>query len=83
MEYTEVRESENTDSITYPSNYLAEEITVEDWEGFSTIKYYDKNLYSLFDIQNTMNLLKVIYQEVNYENIINYLKNDIKQIKTI
>jgi len=39
--------------------------------------------YSLFDIQNTMNLLKVIYQEVNYENVMNYLRNDIKQIKNI
>ena len=52
------------------------------------IEYWKKQIhnyvsYSLFDIQNTMNLLKVIYQEVNYENVINYLRNDIKQIKTI
>lgn len=52
--------------------------------SLDAINYWKKqSTFSLFDIQNTMNLLKVIYQEVNYENIINYLKSDIKKIKII
>lgn len=47
------------------------------------IRQKDDSGYSLFDIQNTMNLLKVIYQEVNFDSVINYLKNGINTIITI
>ncbi len=62
--------SENTDSITYPSNYLAEEITVEGWEDFHTIKYYDKNLYSFaehpIDYTNTEYLYNNLTQNTTH-----------------
>ena len=47
------------------------------------IEQKDKTGYSLFDIQNTMNLLKVIYQEVNFDSVMNYLKNGINTIITV
>lgn len=46
-------------------------------------KYFKDQYYTLIDVQNMVNVLKITYQDVTPENVLNKLENGIQRIKTI